>query len=239
MDTDVLIGFGVIFLELFFFLVWIVIRTNRRSPAKRVSEPLEQIPESITSAEPVDVNRRLGIATISISIPGTDAQNTLARVDVLEEHITELQDSQVPPRFLAAQTGDLNEPIESLTKGAVLAESSFNSISDPEFKIKKTLLEMPAQDSAQAFQDKLGISSEDLAEVGLPLIAMPPKPVKDFRNVSMQVLVQFSVAELLVVIKYCVLRNDRDGAKIAANLVNVRGTEKQRAQALEVLGQIP
>lgn len=98
--------------------------------------------------------------------------------------------------------------------------------------------ESSSQESAQAFQEKLGISSADLAEVGLPLVSLTPELLVNFRKVSMKILVQFSVDELIVVIKYCALRNDREGAKIAANLVNVRGTEDQRAKAQEALRQI-
>ncbi len=86
------------------------------------------------------------------------------------------------------------------------------------------------------FEKQIGVSREDLAEVGLPLL-IPETGVADHsvRVLPMASLEELSIEHLMVVARYCAWKGDAEGARDAVALVVTRGDEQQRRAALAVL----
>ncbi|MDE2259763.1 MAG: hypothetical protein KGK17_05495 [Betaproteobacteria bacterium] len=86
------------------------------------------------------------------------------------------------------------------------------------------------------FEKQLGVSREDLAEVGLPLLTPEREeadlPVRALRMTSLEAL---STEHLMVVARYCVWKGDAESAREVIALVMTRGDAQQRHAALALL----
>jgi len=85
-----------------------------------------------------------------------------------------------------------------------------------------------------AFEKKLGVSREDLAEVGLPILVPKQEPVLSATPVpgSLQDLTD---DELIVVARYCMWKGDAEGAREAIAPIMNRGDALTRRAALALL----
>ncbi len=82
---------------------------------------------------------------------------------------------------------------------------------------------------------RLGISREDLAEVGLPLLTSPRVPESVPISLIMTSLEELSTEHLMVVARYCVWKGDGEGARDAIAPIMARGDAQQRHAALALL----
>lgn len=85
-----------------------------------------------------------------------------------------------------------------------------------------------------AFEKKLGVSREDLAEVGLPILVPKQEPVLSATPVpgSLQDLTD---DELIVVARYCMWKGDAEGAREAIMPIMNHGDAVTRRAALALL----
>ncbi len=85
------------------------------------------------------------------------------------------------------------------------------------------------------FERRLGISREDLAEVGLPLVT--PEPVFGLPEtlVPMNSLMELSSEHLIVIARYCLWRGDSEGARDAIAPIMIRDDAQLRRVALSLL----
>ena len=91
----------------------------------------------------------------------------------------------------------------------------------------------PSEEAEAAFdfEARLGISRDDLAEVGLPLVTQAPRLLA----VPMTSLVELSSEHLMVIARYCVWRGDSAGARDAIAPIMIRDDIELRRAALSLL----
>ena len=85
------------------------------------------------------------------------------------------------------------------------------------------------------FERRLGISREDLAEVGLPLITPEAEPVLLPPASPMTSLMELSSEHLIVIARYCLWRGDSEGARDAIAPILIRDDVRMRRAALSLL----
>ncbi len=104
---------------------------------------------------------------------------------------------------------------------------------------------MPVAASAQPssgdtdFAARLGVSREDLAEVGLPLMTGSASQETTSSDPPRESLEDWALDDLMVVIRYCVLKGDKVGVREAIAPVLTRGDAAQRKAALALLDRFP
>ncbi len=102
---------------------------------------------------------------------------------------------------------------------------TFEELKDEEIRVSKlTDLEL-----------RLGISREDLAEVGLPLMTPQPLPKSGPISPRMTSLEELSNEHLMVIARYCIWKGDSDGALDAVTPIMFRGDAQQQRAALALL----
>lgn len=89
------------------------------------------------------------------------------------------------------------------------------------------------------FAVRLGISREDLAEVGLPLMSGSTPQEAFSSETPREFLENWALDDLMVVIRYCVLKGDKVGVREAIAPVLTRGDAAQRKAALALLDRFP
>ncbi len=82
---------------------------------------------------------------------------------------------------------------------------------------------------------RLGISREDFAEVGLPLLTPQRLPESASISLIMTSLEELSTEHLMVIARYCVWKGDAKGARDALAPIMARGNAQQRHAALALL----
>lgn len=97
--------------------------------------------------------------------------------------------------------------------------------------------EQLSQDSLMEidFEWRLGISREELAEVGLPLITPEPAAATRVSVAPLTSLAELSSEHLLVVARYCLWRGDNEGARDAIAPIMIRDDVRLRRVALSLL----
>ncbi len=89
------------------------------------------------------------------------------------------------------------------------------------------------------FATRLGVSREDLAEVGLPLITGSALQETASSGSPRELLEDWALDDLMVVIRYCVLKGDKVGVREAIAPVLTKGDAAQRKAALVLLDHFP
>ncbi len=107
----------------------------------------------------------------------------------------------------------------------------------PEFQSDEQLQpdEEPRPSGLPDFEMRLGISREDLAEVGLPMLTPEPPASTPAPAQRMTSLEELSIEHLMVVARYCVWKGDTEGAQEAVAPIMARGDALQRYTALVLL----
>jgi hypothetical protein len=85
-----------------------------------------------------------------------------------------------------------------------------------------------------AFEKRIGVSREDLAEVGLPILAPKQEPVLSAAPVPGS-LKDLTNDELIVVARYCMWKGDTEGAREAIAPIMNHGDAVSRRAALALL----
>lgn len=85
------------------------------------------------------------------------------------------------------------------------------------------------------FERRLGISREDLAEVGLPLVTPEAEPILLAPMSPMTSLMELSSEHLIVIARYCLWRGDSEGARDAIAPIMIRDDVRMRRVALSLL----
>ena len=101
--------------------------------------------------------------------------------------------------------------------------------------VASQILEEPQVAALPDLELRLGISREDLAEVGLPLQTPPRLAESAPISLIMTSLEELSTEHLMVVARYCVWKGDAEGARDAIAPIMVRGDLQQRHAALALL----
>jgi hypothetical protein len=96
-------------------------------------------------------------------------------------------------------------------------------------------LEEPQATMLPDLELRLGISREDFAEVGLPLLTPPRLSESVPISLIMTSLEELSTEHLMVVARYCVWKGDAEGARDAIAPIMARGDTQQRHAALALL----
>jgi hypothetical protein len=94
----------------------------------------------------------------------------------------------------------------------------------------------------RSFEERLGLSRDELAEVGLPLMTPAPAPaitpsssVENVEPAMPDSLSGLSVEHLMVVARYCLWKGNPEGAREAIAPIMQKGSADERKAALALL----